>query len=109
MKRLLILGCIVCIYQSVPAQENTKRWAYYLKASISESNMKNSDLYLADVNDTAVVVSTDPARFGQAFMNTNIIGYQNLKVISVHRKGNFGRGALTGALVGGVGLGALAA
>ena len=89
MKRLVILGCIVCICQSVPAQDSTKRRAYYLKASVSESNMKNNDLYLADVNDTAVVVSTDPARFRHAFMNTNIIGYQNLKVISVHRRGNF--------------------
>ena len=109
MKRLVILGCIVCISQFGLAQDSTARRAYYLKASVSESNMKTSDLYLADVNDTAVVVSADPARFRHAFMNANIIGYQNLKVISVHRKGNVGRGALTGALIGGVGVGALAA
>jgi hypothetical protein len=109
MKRLLILGCITCIFQSSPAQKSSKRWAHYLKASVSESNKKSNDLYLADVNDTAVFLSADPARFRLAFMNTDSIRYQDLRVISVHRRGNVGRGALKGALIGGLGTGIIAA
>lgn len=113
MKRLLILTLVIFLCQSVLAQDSASRWssrlAYYLKASVSQSNKKTSNLYLADVNDTAVFLTADPARFRQPFMTTNNIAYQNLQVISVHRRGSFGRGALTGGLIGGLSVGAIAA
>jgi hypothetical protein len=103
MKRLVILATIVMLCQGALAQKTPSKAKYIVKARVWTNEAKYSRAtYVVDVTDTAIVVADEQARFRQDFMNAGAIPYQQLREVSVNRKGSFGRGALTGALVVGV-------
>jgi hypothetical protein len=102
MKRLFIIGWMIAVCQCALSQDPALKRNYYLKASVWETGQSSKEAYVADVNDTALILSTTPVQFRRTFMNTSSVSYGNLGTIKLHRYGNISRGIGIGALIGGV-------
>ena len=110
MKRLLFLSCLIVLSYCALSQDSSRtKKNYYLLATVTENNKKLPEAYLANVNDSAVMLSPDPVQFRHSFLNANLINYQQIEAVSLRRKGNVGRGIGRGALIGGLGLGTVLA
>ncbi len=97
---LLLLAILVSA--SVFSQDSTLRKKYRLRAIIRhEGNKPTTRAFLADINDTAVLLMQTPTSF-RAVNNasTTAVPYYQIKVITVYRKGSVGRGMLYGTIAG---------
>lgn len=100
MKRIFLLGCAICFCQVLFAQDTVLKREYYIKARVWETTGKMHNLYLADINDTAVILSAKPISFRRSFTDANALNYQQIDIAVVKRRGSVGRGILFGSLSG---------
>jgi hypothetical protein len=102
MKALLLIVLAICCCQALFSQDTVLKKNYYLKARIWEPNQTTRDFYVADVNDTALLLVNDPVKFRQGGLTANALSYQNMDVILLKRKGSVGRGLWKGAVLGAI-------
>ena len=100
MKALLFIGCALCCCQLVLAQQPLLKNNYYLKARVWQINQPAHDWYVADVNDSAVLLAQDPVKFRQSGLSSANLNYQQVEMVFLKRKGSVGRGLWKGALGG---------
>lgn len=109
MKAIFLLCCTVLFCQFVFSQDTILKKNYYIKMRVWQTNAPTRDLYLADINDTALIVSNQPMNFRKSMMNTTAISYPQLEMATVKRRGSVGRGMLMGGLIGMIGGGIVGA
>ena len=106
MKIPLLLLSLLLLSTCAFSQDSTLRKKYILKTIIEPTGRRQHPIttaFLADINDTAVLLMKTPMSFRQ-LQNANpiIMPYQQIRTITVYRKGSVGRAALVGTIAGAV-------
>ncbi|HEY0680290.1 MAG TPA: glycine zipper family protein [Chitinophagaceae bacterium] len=108
MKRLLLLTCLAILCsQAIFSQDTLLRKNYIVKTKLLKINDSVYNVYLADINDTALLLSRTPVSF-RSYISENpySVNFDQIRDVTLSRKGNAGRGILigviTGAVVGGI-------
>jgi hypothetical protein len=104
---ILITLCLVFQFYSY-AQDTLRLKPVVIKSRIYEAKIQSEkgvlyDHYLAEVQDSAILVSKAPVPYKQYSGGTGtlkFIGVSEIETISLQRKGRTGRGALYGGLIG---------
>ena len=109
MKAIFLLCCTVLFCQLAFSQDTTLKKNYYIKLRLWQTNGPTRDLYLADINDTALIISSEPVNFRKSIMNTTAVSYPQVEMATVKRRGSVGRGILIGGLSGLIGGGIVGA
>lgn len=99
MKVLLLIGCALCCCL-LHAQEPVLKKNYFLKATIWETNRTVHHSYVADVTDTALLLTASPVTFRQSLLSPTMLNYQQVGEIELMRRGNVGRGLWKGIVIG---------
>ncbi len=112
--RHLFFLFLICICKSGNAQEITGNDSLDLKPKIYKANIliySNKEIikgYVANLSDTGLALSSSPVQLSLEKKNNPVppfYNYDQLRQVTIQRKGSVGRGAAYGALIGiGVGV-----
>jgi hypothetical protein len=102
MKKLTILTFLTFIALVGFAQVGRFPKRTTLKATVVDSIDRVQYGYLAAVADSGIIMLKSPVVFDQTLANSNLntIAYQNIKELTLKRKGRVGRGILIGSVSG---------
>lgn len=100
MKAMFIVGCAIFLCHSLNAQDTVLKKNYFIKARILDKSGDMRVYYLANITDSAVVLSPTPASFRRGLSSMTTVNYQQIDIAIIKRRGSVGRGILIGSIAG---------